>query len=99
MEGDVRQALVLDPHSALVHRLLAFCMMREKKYSQAVEQYRAILKDDPQQKVWFWLAWALWKAGQNDDARIALSQDELNPGKVDASLKVALLQEVAPGGK
>jgi tetratricopeptide (TPR) repeat protein len=99
LENDVQQALVLDPYSVLPHRLLAFCLMREKKYSQAVEQYRAILKDDPQQKVWFWLAWALWKAGRLDDARVALSQDQLNPAKVDASLKGSLLEELASVGK
>jgi tetratricopeptide (TPR) repeat protein len=98
MESDAREALALDPLSVLAHRLLAFCLMREKKYSQAIEEYRAILKDNPQQKVWFWLSWALWKAGQNDDARLALSQDRLNPAKVDSSIREALLEELYPQG-
>jgi tetratricopeptide (TPR) repeat protein len=99
LDHDVQQALVLDPHLVLAHRLLAFCLMREKKYSQAAEQYRAILKDNPRARVWFWLAWALWKAGQTDDAKIALSSDRSNPAPVDASLRGTLVEELEGSGK
>ena len=99
LDHDVQQALVLDPHSALAHRLLAFCLMREKRYSQAAEQYRTILKDNPRARVWFWLAWAFWKAGQTDDAKIALSSDRSNPSPVDASLRGTLIEELEGSGK
>jgi tetratricopeptide (TPR) repeat protein len=94
LEHDTQQVLLIAPNLVEAHRLLAFCLMRERKYTQAIDQYRAVLTINPKARVNFWLAWALWKNNQLADARIAVKADMANPTRVDSSLRATLLDEL-----
>ena len=94
LENEARRALSMAPSLVSAHELLAFCLMRERKYAQAIGQYRAVLTINPKARLNFWLAWALWKNNQLAEARIAVKGDMANPTIVDPSLRAALLDEL-----
>jgi tetratricopeptide (TPR) repeat protein len=94
VDDDARRALSMAPSLVIAHELLAFCLMRERRYAAAVDQYRTVLTINPKAKVNFWLAWALWKNNQLAEARVAVKADMANSTRVDSSLRATLLDDL-----
>jgi tetratricopeptide (TPR) repeat protein len=93
-EAEAQRALAVDSTMVDAHELLAFCYMRERKYTAAIEQYQAVLSINPKAHVNFWLAWAFWKNNQLAGARSAFLADMANPSRIDSSLRATLLDDL-----
>ena len=94
LEQDLQDVVKEDPSYPQAHHLLAFCYWREKKYELAVIEYRQVIALNPNAKVWYWLARALYNERHYDEARTALQNEIQNPSSVSNEMRINLANDL-----
>jgi len=91
-----REALNLDPESAISHYNLSTHLARNKKYSDAESHLRAALKTQPSAKVYTGLGAVLWQQGRAEEAitnlKTAIQTDPKNTGASNTLGKIFIEQ-------